>query len=225
MFDALDDRTCKIVLFVTLEIYAWGGLSSAENSLLTNSLHVTLAAAVSMLQNIIPRSLIGGTYFTFFCMGYFVKRVTPLLEKRETSFIKSIGILFFIFDIASAYFGFERSDPSFNWMIVTVAIYVTFDGIELHSQAFSKIIQWTAKRSYSIYLLQYATIEFATSVIYDSALNGGYATLSWPFRLATWILATAFAYGTALAIASLVDTLVIRPIQTRLKKQRILITN
>lgn len=225
MFDALDDKTCKMTLFVTLGIYAWGGLSCAVNSMLINSQHITLAAAVSMLQRIIPRSLLGGTYFTFFCLGYFIKRVTPLLEKRETSFIKSIGILFFIFDIASAYFGFERSDPSFNWMIVTVAIFVAFDGIELHSQAFSKIIQWTAKRSYSIYLLQYATIEFATSVIYDSALNGGYATLSWPFRLATWILATAFAYGTALAIASLVDTLVIRPIQTRLKKQRILITN
>lgn len=225
MFDALDDKTCKIALFVTLGIYAWGGLSCAVNSMLINSQHITLAAAVSMLQRIIPRSLLGGTYFTFFCLGYFIKRVTPLLNKRETCFIKSIGILFFVFDIVSAYFGFERSDPSFNWMIVTVAIFVAVDGIQLHSQAFSKIIEWTAKRSYSIYLLQYATIEFATSVIYDCALNGGYATLPWPFRLATWILATAFAYGTALAIASFVDTVVIGPIQARLKQQRKFIAN
>lgn len=100
-------------------------------------------------------------------------------------FIKSIGILFFIFDIVSAYFGFERSDPSFNWVIVTVAIFVAFNGIKLHSQTFSNIIEWTAKRSYSIYLLQYATIELATSVIYNGVLDGGYSTLSWPLRIAT----------------------------------------
>ena len=193
---------CKIVLFVTLGIYAWGGLSSAANSLLTNSLHVTLAAAVSMLQNIIPRSLIGGTYFTFFCMGYFVKRISPLLNKHEARLIKTAGILFFIVDIMSAYFGLERSDPSFNWMIVTVAIFVAFDEIKLQSQSLSKTIEWAAKRSYSIYLLQYATIEFATNVIYAGALNGGHAALAWPLRLATWILATAVAYGLALAVAS-----------------------
>lgn len=221
MFDALDNKTCKIALFVTLGIYAWGGLSCAVNSMLINSQHITLAAAVSMLQRIIPRSLLGGTYFTFFCLGYFIKRVTPLLDKRETCYIKSIGILFFIFDIASAYFGFERSDPSFNWMIVTVAVFVTFDGIRVHSQALSKIIEWAAKRSYSIYLLQYATIEFATNAIYARALNGGYAELAWPLRLASWILATALAYGLALAVASIMDPLIIEPIQTKLKQHRL----
>lgn len=220
MFEALDDRTCKIALFATLGIYAWGGLSCAANSLLINSQHITLAAAVSMFQRIIPRSLLGGTYFTFFCLGYFVKRVTPLLDRRETRFIKSIGILFFIFDIVSAYFGFERSDPSFNWVIVTVAIFVAFNGIKLHSQTFSNIIEWTAKRSYSIYLLQYATIELATSVIYNGVLDGGYSTLSWPLRIATWILATALAYGLALAVASVVDPFIIGPIQVKLKQYR-----
>ena len=221
MFDALDDRTCKMALFITLGIYAWGGLSCAANSLLVNSQHVTLAAAVSMLQRIIPQSLLGGTYFTFFCLGYFIKRVTPLLDKRETSFIKSIGILFFIFDIASAYFGFERSDPSFNWMIVTVAVFITFDGIRVHSLALSKIIEWAAKRSYSIYLLQYATIEFATTAIYAGALSGGYAELTWPLRLASWILAAALAYGLALAVASIVDPLIIESIRTKLKQHRL----
>ena len=220
MFDALDDRTCKNALFVTLGIYAWGGLSCAANSMLINSQHVTLAAAVSMFLRIFPRSLLGGTYFTFFCLGYFVKRVTPLLNTREARFIKASGTFFFIFDIASAYFGFERSDPSFNWMIVTVAVFVAFDGIRLNSQSISKIIEWAAKRSYSIYLLQYATIEFAINIIYTKMLNGTYATLVWPFRLATWIAATALAYCTALAIASVVDTFIIEPIQGKIKQQR-----
>lgn len=224
MFDALDDRTCKIVLFATLGIYAWGGLSCAANSLLIYSQHVTLAAAVSMLQSMIPRSLLGGTYFTFFCMGYFIKRVTPLLSTHEACFLKASGVLFFILDITSAYFGFDRSDPSFNWMIVTVAIFVMFDGIRLHSQSLSKIIEWAAKRSYSIYLLQYATIEFATNAIYAGALNGEYSALAWSLRLATWILATALAYGLALAIASVVDTLIIEPIQAKLKQYRLTTT-
>lgn len=221
MFDALDDRTCKIALFVTLGIYAWGGLSSAANSLLINSQHVTFAAAISMLQRIIPRSLLGGTYFTFFCMGYFIKRVTPLLDTRETHFIMASGALFFIIDIASAYFGLERSDPSFNWMIVTVAIFIAFDGIKLQSKSLSKLIEWAAKRSYSIYLLQYTTIEFAIDVIYIGALHSGYATLAWPLRLITWVSATVLAYGTALTIASIVDTFVIEPIQAKLKQRRL----
>lgn len=225
MFDALDDRTCKIILFATLGIYAWGGLSSAANSLLINSQHVTLSAAVGMLQNIIPRSLLGGTYFTFFCMGYFVKRVNPLLNRHEAWFIKTAGISFFIIDIVSAYFGLERSDPSFNWMIVTVAIFVTFDGVKLQSQSLSKTIEWVAKRSYSIYLLQYATIEFATNVIYAGALNGRYATLVWPLRLSTWIFVTVLAYGLALAVASIVDTLIIEPIQKKLRTSATFILN
>lgn len=225
MFAALDDRTCKTALFVTLGIYAWGGLSCVANSLLINSQHVTLAAAVSMLQSMIPRSLLGGTYFTFFCMGYFIKRVTPLLSTREARFIKVSGVLFFILDITSAYFGLERSDPSFNWMIVTVAIFVVFDGIRLHSQSLSKIIEWAAKRSYSIYLLQYATIEFATNLIYAGALNSGYATLAWHLRLATWIFAAALAYGLALAVASIVDTLIIEPIQKILRTTATFIPN
>lgn len=111
MFDALDDRTCKIALFVTLGIYAWGGLSCVTKSLLINSQHITLAAAISMFQRFIPISLLGRTYFTFFCMGYFIKRVSPLLDIREVRLIKVAGILFFILDIISAYFGFERADP------------------------------------------------------------------------------------------------------------------
>ena len=94
----------------------------------------------------------------------------------------------------------------------------------LYSQSLSKIIEWAAKRSYSIYLLQYATIEFATNAIYAGALNGEYSTLAWSLRLATWILATALAYGLALAIASVVDTFIIEPIQTKLKQYRLTTT-
>lgn len=221
MFDALDDRTCKIALFVTLGIYAWGGLSSVAKSLLINSQHVTFAAAVSTLQSFIPLSLLGGTYFTFFCVGYFIKRVSPLLDKREVRLIKVTGILFFVLDVISAYFGIERADPSYNWMIVTVAIFIVTDRLTISSNVLSKAIEWSAKRSYSIYLLQYTTIEFAINIVYITALNGEYATLAWPLRLLTWLLATALAYGLALAIASLVDTLIIGPIQSKIKQHRL----
>ena len=122
MFNVLDDRTCKIALFATLGIYAWGGLSCVSKSLLINSQHITLASAINMLQHFIPLSLLGGTYFTFFCMGYLIKRVSPLLSIEEVHLIKVAGILFFILDVISAYFGIERADPSYNWMIVTVVL-------------------------------------------------------------------------------------------------------
>lgn len=221
MFDALDDHTCKIALFVTLGIYAWGGLSCVAKSLLINYQHITFAAAVNMLQHFIPLSLLGGTYFTFFCMGYFIKRVSPLLDIKEVRLIKVAGILFFILDIISAYFGFERADPSYNWMITTVATFIAIDRLKISSDVLSKAIEWSAKRSYSIYLLQYTTIEFAISIVYATALNGGYATLEWPLRLLIWLLATTLAYGLALAIASLVDTLIIGPIQSKIRQHRL----
>lgn len=221
MFDALDDRTCKIALFVTLGIYAWGGLSCVAKSLLINSQHTTFTAAVIMLQHFIPMSLLGGTYFTFFCMGYFIKRVSPLLSTGEVRLIKVAGILFFILDIISAYFGFERADPSYNWMITTVAIFIAIDRLKISSDVISKAIEWSAKRSYSIYLLQYTTIEFAIDIVYITTLNGGYATLEWPLRLLTWLITTALAYGLALVIASLVDTLIIGPIQSKIRQHRL----
>ena len=154
-------------------------------------------------------------------MGYFIKRVSPLLGIREVHLIKVAGILFFILDIISAYFGFERADPSYNWMITTVATFIAIDRLKISSDVLSKAIEWSAKRSYSIYLLQYTTIEFAISIVYATALNGGYATLAWPLRLLTWLLATTLAYGLALAIASLVDTLIIGPIQSTIRQHRL----
>lgn len=225
MFDVLDDRTCKIALFATLGIYAWGGLSCVSKSLLINSQHITLASAINMLQHFIPLSLLGGTYFTFFCMGYLIKRVSPLLSIEEVHLIKGAGILFFILDVISAYFGIERADPSYNWMIVTVAIFIVIDRLTISSNVLSKAIEWSAKRSYSIYLLQYTTIEFAINIVYFTALNGEYATLAWPLRLLTWLLATALAYGLALAMASLVDTLIVEPIQSIIKQHRLKFQN
>lgn len=106
-------------------------------------------------------------------------------------------------------------------MVTTVAIFIAIDRLKISSDVLSKAIEWSAKRSYSIYLLQYTTIEFAINIVYITALNGGYATLAWPLRLLTWLLATALAYGLALAIASLVDTLFIGPIQSKIRQHRL----
>ena len=80
-------------------------------------------------------------------------------------------------------------------MVTTVAVFIAIDRLKISSDVLSKAIEWSAKRSYSIYLLQYTTIEFAINIVYATALNGGYATLAWPLRLLTWLLATALAYG------------------------------
>ena len=60
MFEALDDRTCKIALFVTLGIYAWGGLSCAANSLLINSQHFSVSYRDRCLVERISRSFAWG---------------------------------------------------------------------------------------------------------------------------------------------------------------------
>ena len=65
----------------------------------------------------------------------------------------------------------------------------------------------------------------ANNIVYITALNGEYATLAWPLRLLTWLLATALAYGLALAMASLVDTLIVEPIKSTIKQHRLKFQN
>ena len=88
-----------------------------------------------------------------------------------------------------------------------------FDRLVIPDGRVSRCIGWAAKRSYSIYLLQYTTIEIATAAIYTSVFAGGIMGYAALVRVCVWIGATALAYVLAIGIASIVDSALLKPSQ------------
>lgn len=90
---------------------------------------------------------------------------------------------------------------------------LVFDKIKIQSPRLQKVFEWTGRRSFAIYLLQYTTIALVAPFIYDTVLGGGVAALAAPLRLMWWIVMVVGAWALALAVASVVDTTVVRAAQ------------
>lgn len=93
-----------------------------------------------------------------------------------------------------------------------------FDRVNIGSDIASRAISWVAQRSYSIYLLQYTTIAISSALFYDQAFFGVIPEMAAPLRILGWIAMTFSAYLLALAIASIVDTLILSPLQKLFRK-------
>ena len=65
-----------------------------------------------------------------------------------------LGIAGWLLGAVAAIAGYVRSDPSYLWLFASVGIFLIFDKIQIVGERASRVINWTAKRSYSIYLLQ-----------------------------------------------------------------------
>lgn len=118
-----------------------------------------------------------------------------------------------ILDTAFAHFGINRVDPSYAWLPATIAIFLIVDRLSMPDGIASRCIGWAAKRSYSIYLLQYTTIEIATAAVYTSIFAGGIMGHAALVRLCVWLGTTLLAYVLALGWASIVDSALLRPLQ------------
>lgn len=88
-----------------------------------------------------------------------------------------------------------------------------FNKLEIQSPRLQKVFEWTGRRSFAIYLLQYTTIALVAPFIYDTVLGGGVAALAAPLRLMWWIIMVLGAWAPALVVASVVDTTVVRAAQ------------
>lgn len=76
-----------------------------------------------------------------------------------------------------------------------------------------RLVTWAAKRSYTIYLLQYTTINLIHGIVYDQALPGDVSALPAAASILVWIATVVAAYLLALLAASALDTLVLGPVQ------------
>lgn len=211
-FENIDDELFKLIAKVFCAVTIWALFSMTLSWLLGVSGHETLELAVNgILIRLIPVSFPPFTgYFAYFCLGYFFRRfLLPASEKKKNLIIAS-GISFWILDLVLSYAGATLADPSYPWFFATCAVMLIFSRIKIENPVVQRILEWTGRRSYSIYLLQYTTIAVSASFMYSTVLGVDATSLSGAPRILCWMILVAGAWLLALAIASIVDTTVVK---------------
>lgn len=88
-----------------------------------------------------------------------------------------------------------------------------FDRIRITNVGARRALEWTGRRSYSIYLLQYTAIAIVAPFAYDTMLVGGIGSFIAPIRLLVWVGVVVGSYALSLAVASLVDMTLLKLVQ------------
>lgn len=79
------------------------------------------------------------------------------------------------------------------------------DRIRITNVGAQRALEWTGRRSHSIYLLQYTEIAIVAPFAYDTLLAGGIGGFIAPIRLLVWVGVVVESYALSLTVASLVD--------------------
>lgn len=219
LFDGLTDRQVRLVAGAAVLMSGAGALLCLLSWLFRVSGHETLEIVVGLAQRFIPVSLFSYLgYLVYFCMGYFLRRLLILMSASEKRIVIGFGLAAWALDAYFAYEGIDLIDPSYFWLLGTAAIFFIFDRVQIESRGVSAAVEWAARRSYSIYLLQYTTISISTELIYEVLLHGCVGSLFAPVRLGFWILLVFIAWIISLAVASLIDCTALKLIQAGFMK-------
>lgn len=179
----------------------------------------TLSYFFSSLKRFVPPSFLTASlaYFQFFILGGLFRRVAPLIGRRKGTIIISVGIICWILDVIWAALGIPRMDPSYFWAFATFGIMVLFQRISFRKLSVCKCISWIAKRSYTIYLLQFSTIMLFVGFVYDQSIIGDVPQMNGLLRIVVWLGVTLISYISALTVASVLDPLVLNRLQSLMK--------
>lgn len=211
MFEALSDSQLRLLVKVVIALSLWGVACDLVASL--SAFGVIWAPDLSStLLHLIParmEPLFG--YPLFFCMGYAVRRLGPAASNEARNRALLIGLLFWAGDALLAQFGFERSNPSHLWVFSTVGAFVLATRVRISGSLATRFIEWTSRRSYSIYLFQAAAIVLVFGRV-DLAGSDG-AVL-----VCLWLAATFASYALSWCAASVLDTVLLAPVQRRIRK-------
>ena len=212
MFSSLGKKEVRTLGYILTAACAFGIAVTLIASFLPNS---RLSRIVNVMNYIVPSGsqVILGSFFPYFCLGYFVKIIPEYLEPNKIKVIEYAGIICWITGAFLSHFGYQRSDPSYLWFPATAAIFLLFSKLSIESASICKALSWTARRSYSIYLLQVTTIGIVFTPLVNNGFLGQETTLATIMRLPLFLIALLSAYLLALLIASIVDSSILRLMQ------------
>lgn len=210
LFEKISDRQAKTIATIASVLTAWGLISYVLTWALRSSGHETLVLVVGILQRFVPTVMIPGSgYFAYFCLGYFFRRFAPSTSGATRKKLIVIGLCAWVIDVACTYFGVDRFDPNFPWLFATIAV-LFFGRIRITNVGAQRAFEWTGRRLYSIYLLQYTAIAIVAPFAYDTLLAGGIGGFIAPIRLLVWVGVVVESYALSLTVASLVDVTLLK---------------
>lgn len=150
---SLSDEWAKLLAKLGIALSLWGIVGCFLAWAFNVTGHATLGRALGICTALIPATLIPNSYYIHFCLGYFIRRLIPILSDKRKNQLIVLGLVCWVFDVVFGHFGINRVDPSYAWLPATVAIFILFDRIEISDGIGARAIGWAAKRSHSIYLL------------------------------------------------------------------------
>ena len=184
LFEKLDDHQIKSIATLACVLTAWGFISYVLTWVFRSTGHETLVLVIGILQKFVPTVVIpGSAYFMYFCLGYFFRRLAPLAVDSTRKKLIALGLIAWVVDVVCAYFGVDRFDPSFPWLFASIAVLFVFDRARIENTVAQRILEWTGRRSYAIYLLQYTAIAIVAPFVYDTLLAGSIGGFIAPIRL------------------------------------------
>ena len=219
-FEKFSKNTLRILVKILIVLYAWGAFLSVSSWLFSVLEIETLSALTSLAQRLVPPSVLSSqaAYFQFFVLGGLLRWLMPQMSSKLRKTLMVVGVLALVIEVAFEYFGGPLFDPSYWWLFIVVGVFVWFDGMKITSSAASKVFSKTAQRSYSIYLVQYTAIGIMSKLIYDQSVFGIVADMGGIMRLLFWIVFVVTSYGFSLGVVSLIDTILLKPLQTMFKR-------
>ena len=209
MLEKLADRYIRAAFLIVAVLSLWGSLSTFVEQIFARCQMPVKATAVESLTRLLPTSVIPGSrYFIYFILGYFVRRIGPLRKQRYYTAVVA-GVMAVVLSCLSAIFDFRRDDPNPLWVFSTLAIFEIFNYVNIRGIRSRWLLSWAARRSYSIYLIQYTVISCVSKYIgiFNYIISAGWG----PFpSTVAWFIQVVLAYAISLLVASILDSTILR---------------
>lgn len=219
-FQTLSDRTVRQLCVVMCALFAVGAVCLFGKWGFGALGKRTLSNLFALPTSIVPAGILssGTAYFQLFILGGIYRRLAASIDRSLSNKIIIVGAVCWIIDVAFTAFGVARVDPSYYWLFTTLAAFVLFERITIHGPISQKCFEWTAKRSYTIYLLQGTIIPLIAEFLYKQSPFGNINDMNVGSRIGFWIALIIASYAVSLAFASLFDTIALTPIQNAARK-------
>lgn len=214
MFEALDINKKRALFMLVSAAMTWGiivdGLVFCAKIFQLSGLE----AAVRALALFAPPRVIPGAFFVYFCLGYFIPLLPQLASKATLRKYCASGLILWVVGAVLVALGCERANPSYLWFFTTIGIFYLFQKIHVTTPAMCACISFVARRSYSVYLFNYASLcavlAFAQSLgLFTSDLSL-VPPPSFSAGAPMWIAFVAVGYAVSFFFACVCDLTILK---------------
>ena len=210
--EALDDGQILLLFKALAFIYVWGVVFHLVSFVAVLIDRPGMGNVLSIASSLVPRTPAAG-YLMVFLLGYLYRRLSRIFSASQKSRMRMVGILAIVLCFLFAGFGVGEDDPNQLWVIAAFGLFFIFEGVKVSGDKLKSLVIWIGKRSYTIYLFQYLTIETVSGWINAPLLFGDSSALAPLAAVLVWTLFTVASYLLALLVASVLDPLILVPVQ------------